>query len=732
MLRKIIKQKNILYLLSYVAIALFSLRGFLLSRGTLGHSWDWSIPPTLIHLQALADSLFYTWRSFSLGEPISLWLPSAPFFFILTLPSRVGIAGDFISKASLVFIITLSGYGMFLFLKFLLEEHLKKNQEKASFLGGVFYALSPFLFSEIIGGAITQLFSYSLIPWFFLFLKKLNAAPRNFFLSFTLLVLTLSFITTSLQNLLIVAGISFLYTFIQNNKTVYFCRLVFLYLCYSLINLFWLIPSVIELRSIQATISSGPPFSYFTIQNLVPSLVEAIASVGYARPFYTQVIGEGLLPYWFFIIFLFLIFILWRTFSLGRKESFFWLSVFLISLVFATGGKEPYGNQVVWLYEKFYLMSFFRSPQHFIVLPTFAFSIVLAFGLSRLDFKNNGYQLIFIIPILIWLFPFYFFGDLGAGRLQAKKMEFLESFVTPPDYYDLFDFLKKDKEDFKVLFLPPTGSPAFLLTEYQKRNQGGDPLVVYSPWDTVVSDISYGTQARELISQIEMILCGTEERRDFSQALSLMNIKYLIFRKDVAPHFTECKTWDQEKVKSYLDNHKSFAQVKDGKYVTLYRNTMFLPHLYLSQKILPSDVFQSVVFGEKSLGNGVFMEEDIALINYQDKPSLSFRKVNPTQYSVVINELKHPSLLIFSESFNNGWRLIKRENEKIFNFKAEGQKHFKVNTFSNAWVVEENGEYLLEYLPQKYFYLGSMISLLSLSILLFFSIKSIGKWGLKG
>lgn len=136
-------------------------------------------------------------------------------------------------------------------------------------------------------------------------------------------------------------------------------------------------------------------------------------------------------------------------------------------------------------------------------------------------------------------------------------------------------------------------------------------------------------------------------------------------------------------------------------------------------------------------------------------PKITFVKVNPTKYKVKVEGAKEPYTLIFSESFHEGWKTyiqtsdtkpqtygniiasyfdleIKEGTHKnIFldrnTFETWGKKpiseerHLLVNGYANSWYItpedaggRETYEVIVEFQPQRLFYIGLFISGLTL------------------
>ncbi len=140
-------------------------------------------------------------------------------------------------------------------------------------------------------------------------------------------------------------------------------------------------------------------------------------------------------------------------------------------------------------------------------------------------------------------------------------------------------------------------------------------------------------------------------------------------------------------------------------------------------------------------------------------PKITFVKVNPTKYRIKVEGATEPYTLVFSESFHQGWKIyvnkVQSSKFKVQNdygeevasyfdgeikegthrmtflepatFETWGKKpiaedkHLLVNGYANSWYVtpedtggEENYELIVEFWPQRLFYIGLFISGLTL------------------
>ncbi len=164
---------------------------------------------------------------------------------------------------------------------------------------------------------------------------------------------------------------------------------------------------------------------------------------------------------------------------------------------------------------------------------------------------------------------------------------------------------------------------------------------------------------------------------------------------------TEWKSYFHE-FTSNTDNADFFLQnLSQEKNTTSFRN------FNLTKKFIPK------VFVIKNINNSIKL------------PELAFRKINQTQYVINVINAGNSFFLRFGESFDRGWKVYKVEKDtndftkfwKTFLKKSISEEnHFKMNGYSNGWLIEEKGNYdlLVVFEPQKYFYVGLGVSAVTL------------------
>jgi hypothetical protein len=133
-------------------------------------------------------------------------------------------------------------------------------------------------------------------------------------------------------------------------------------------------------------------------------------------------------------------------------------------------------------------------------------------------------------------------------------------------------------------------------------------------------------------------------------------------------------------------------------------------------------------FPKNYYGNFLIRESDRKLV---PPSSVKTEKIFNHAYKVKFNSAKEDFLFNFLETYHSGWKLYpSRGNYKWFSnlFKQSiNVEHFQANNYSNAWYIDVNElkdkglvkqnldgtydiEMIIEFWPQRLFYLGSVIS----------------------
>jgi len=533
---------SVIALSNFFALSLVCLRQILLTPGTVGHHWDWSLPSSSISYESMLSQSLQVWNLQFLGHPYGYGISVLPIMALVGVLGSSGLSGEFLSKTLLLSVITFSGFTSYqLLLQLTGTSHFTSVAAESrtvihvgSMLGGCFYALSPFLYNEIVGGAFTQIVAYALAPLGILAFILAHAHASRNWKNVIVAALTLSAVAMSLQYLVLVVAVLIIIslpTFRTGMKT-----LGKILLLWFPLNLYWILPLSYSLQWTlgEATSQNSSASILENFHVHVPNLIQAFVGTGYWTDFFTSTIPSWFLPVW-----------LIASLSLVSSALIFlvstkivssvipWVALLISSIVFETGSNSPLSGAIEWLIVNVPPMVLFKSPQHLIFPTTLALSVLVGiFAVSSTRVLSTarkvGIFLVLLVLVSVWVSPF-FYGNLGG---------YVDVYRLPPSYQEINKIIASDPEPgFRVMYLPAAGSPQYLADRFQSNNQGGDPMVIYSPAPTLTSDLAPNQQTRDLASGIEELLAEQSAPTNASKMLAFLNVKYVIVRYDVIPNF---------------------------------------------------------------------------------------------------------------------------------------------------------------------------------------------------
>jgi len=484
----------------------------------------------------------HVWSSQFLGYPYGYGISVLPVMGLIGFLGSSGLGGEVLSKALLLAVVSISGLSSY---RLLLEitQPRQDNQlaslhpvltQLGSIVGGYFYAFSPFLFNELIGGAYTQFIAYSLAPLAILSFIRARADARGNWRNHVAAALLLSVVAMSLQYLVLVAAIMIAISVPALGRGL--GSLAKILLLWLPLNSYWVFPLSYSLDLTLAAARAQTP-SASILQNLqihVPTVIQAFVGTGYFTDFFTATIPEWFYSTWVFVsiglVSSCLVYLLARP---SRPRVALWMTVLVISIIFETGSNSPFGGLVEWVFVNFPPMLLFKSPQHLIFPATLALAILLGLFSANILRRHTerlriGVFVILVIAVSVWVSPF-FSGNLG-GNVDVYRL--------PSSYVNMNSIISHDGESgFRVLYMPMSGSPYYLNDDFQAENQGGDPTISYSQRPTIVSDLTPNPLSKEFATAMEGMLGGTTPPSNAAKLLSLVNVKYIILRNDVLPNF---------------------------------------------------------------------------------------------------------------------------------------------------------------------------------------------------
>lgn len=428
---------------------------------------------------------------------------------------------------------------------------------------------------------------------------------------------------------------------------------------------------------------------------------------------------SGLLPVIIFSSFLFA--------RKRKKDKFFILFFSLLALIFiflSAGGHPPFDKYYIWMMENFPFFAVYRSPVYkFFYIVVLAYAFLFGFVLQKLIsrvgnsflikewFKKDISTILGILFIILILGFNYLYFDTRIFKLS-------DSFtlrVSLPDYtLEAMNFMKEKLRDERILLLPK-------LVE----NYGGVDVYNWGYWSILpfprllFSQPTIVNQGMLPVNKMVDLFYQSINKNDFQitlQYAQIFNIKYFLLRHDFSYKWNVGSD-DPLKIKAILDKNKDyFSSInKFGEWEIYELNINSVPgEIFISKE--PSYI--------PNLSNSVI------------SPKLEFSEVNPTKYRVKVKDAIESFYLVFLESFHKEWNLYLAEQKSPFyetwlKEPISKDRHFLANGYANSWFVDlgevkKSGNYvenpdgsidfelIVEFWPQRLFYLGLMISGLTL------------------
>lgn len=337
----------------------------------------------------------------------------------------------------------------------------------------------------------------------------------------------------------------------------------------------------------------------------------------------------------------------------------------LVGAFLAKGANEPFGQIYLWLFDHLPGFIMFRDPTKFYVLIALSYALLIPFSISqiahfmssRLQFKHQkNISFFFLFSVLIfWAFLIHpiVLGEVGGT---------FKSVVLPEEYKELKNFLVNDSYFSRTLVIPHR--QRFIFSSSNHPPVDADSFFNVSSSSGVITSL---------------------KKKDSEKQLQDAGIKYITL-----PHDTEKEIF----VKDNNYNENTYQDIK--------RELNKITWLKNERK------FGEIIIYEVSQPKGHFWL--VGQVGH-----VSYTKINPTQFSVSLRNVKKGERLVFSEGFDQHWIAIQAGQNKdiVISNEIYGQKF-------NSFVLPMDGDYILtvSFLPQKMVVVGTIISLIVLIQLL--------------
>ncbi|GAG60024.1 unnamed protein product, partial [marine sediment metagenome] len=393
---------------------------------------------------------------------------------------------------------------------------------------------------------------------------------------------------------------------------------------------------------------------------------------------------------------------------------------------------------------------------------------------------RKSISLVIVAALYILLFGVYMWPYwTGAIIYEGGEIKPSARVKIPEYYYKAANYINEEKGEFKILSLPhQTGGVAY---DWEDGGYIGSGDIIVSLISKPI--LSPFDPDDEIVSPFLTVLFNLSNPLGLGdnmvKMLGLANIRYILIHNDVNYYINNPNPdLTVEKIKDILSSVKNINLEKSFGKLDFYKlnNDFFLPHIYIPTELIYTDkniedlqevlgpnnypLRSSVYFNSQVdnpnknfLGNYSKSNDSPSILKFNSIPKITFVKINPTKYKVKVENTKEPYTLVFSESFNKGWKAyiynqpstinhqlydnitasyfneeIKEGTHKnvfldINTFETLGKKpipedrHLIANGYANSWVIMpedskglEDYEIIIEFWPQRLFYIGLTIS----------------------
>ena len=312
------------------------------------------------------------------------------------------------------------------------------------------------------------------------------------------------------------------------------------------------------------------------------------------------------------------------------KSVIFFSLIALIYIFIAKGVNAPFGQLHFLFVNNFPLARAFRTTWNLCLGANIAYAFLIAISVfeiaKRLSFVNrkNFIATIFIAAALILVngWPLLT-GDFFKSKWNLPSFEGLK---IPPAYYQLENFLAKEKTDFHFLKIPKT--EGLISTDW--GYYGSD--IYYSLFSTpFINGHPMAMMGREIINAAYSLLAENINRgEEAEKTLSLLNINRIVFDDYDGVSKPESKIEIPKKIDAHFE--KEFDKFSIYKIDDYY----FLPHFFIPKQFIYTDITPSnfadfISLPDYDIRSGIFsVDLEKENLEISQRPKKVIIKVEPT------------------------------------------------------------------------------------------------------
>lgn len=376
----------------------------------------------------------------------------------------------------------------------------------------------------------------------------------------------------------------------------------------------------------------------------------------------------------------------------GKKNKLipFFTFIGLLGIFLTKLNTPPFPDIYQWLFDHVPGFNAFRESGKFFLYVAISYAVLIGAFISWLWQQAKDRKKIVIAFFLTVLAALLFLwnakplitGEFGTLFVQRK---------IPNDYLIVKDFLSKQKEYFRTLWIPQTSRWSYRINSMPTLS---DQVVNLNNW------LSFETKDNHIYT-----------KQFANQLYDIASIKYFFIPLEDKANddnfFEYISMIKRSGIINQINRLNYLKRINIGtKEIVVYENKNYRPHVYLTSSM--ETVYKNIPYIKTS-----------------------FKYISPTQYKINLKNTNKPVFINFSESYHPLWRIRVGEFNwfKVLTEKSyfiSDKSHFKndaqLNSFSidpvsicKSYECKKNTEgtydidLTLYFSPQSYVYLGLII-----------------------
>jgi len=629
-----------------------------------------------------------------------------------------------------------------------------------AFLLGLFYVTNPFTNNFLKSINQWNMLAAFIMPAFFWLILRFYRNNFILFLAFGGFSTYFAFTNSNpptmvMYQIAILVSVLFIHLYFERKfKIAVFLRKYSVVLSsFVLFNFWWIINWLHAFTSARTLYSTGEALTWLRGSGgFIPVMWQALSltSLTPDRQFASPVLLS--------IPFLILVIAYFRRDKLKNHLLLLLGTIFAVAFL-SKGISPPLGKIYELMVIYIPLFNIFKSAgEKWGVFLVFLVSIFFIFFLK---IQKKGISI--VTSVLLMVYVGYSLTPLITGQFIAddKHDDIITSsrrYYEKPEYRNIRQLLNNDPREYRILSLPGGYNyQVALKMDNGKYYTGNDPLL------NNTNKQFFAPYVVPLGNHIQFFFDNISDPEYF-RALPYFNIKKIITNRDEYPWFKFRPQEGLTEIESLLG---TFDSTISGP-INLYDiGQIYLPRLYIPIRAIKTNKpYEEITKAIKEVDpplRSVFLQSEPDLPETINLPQITLVKINPSKYKIRVEKATLPYYLVFSTNFHPGWKAYLKplddqiDYSNVVDHNFDGQireasvpfsfirkdflqtlpltpipedRHLIANWYANAWYIkpEDAGgakdyEIIIEYWPQRLFFLGAGVSLATLGVSIFIVIK---------